>query len=96
MSTYLPKDHPLRCASCGDHATTTVVLEGFRTPACLRHFNVWRTPDFADRTSRGGALTEDEQWLQDVLDKGGLGGTDEENRRLARILAARTAPDGDA
>lgn len=42
----LPKDHPLRCASCGDQATTTILLEGFRTPVCLRHYNVWRTPTF--------------------------------------------------
>lgn len=45
----LPKNHPLRCASCGDRATTTIVLEGFRTPVCLRHYNVWKTPAFAEQ-----------------------------------------------
>lgn len=44
--TPLPKTYVLRCASCGDRATTTVLLEGFTTPVCLRHYNVWRTPDF--------------------------------------------------
>ena len=42
----LPTNYALRCASCGDKATTTVVLEGFRTPVCLRHYNVWHTPEF--------------------------------------------------
>lgn len=42
----LPTEHPLRCASCGERATTTVILEGFRAPVCLRHYNIWRTPDF--------------------------------------------------
>lgn len=42
----LPKSHALRCASCGGRATTTIVLEGFRTPVCLRHYNVWQTPEF--------------------------------------------------
>lgn len=44
----LPKSYPLRCASCGDRATTTTILEGFRTPVCLRHHNVWWTPNFRE------------------------------------------------
>jgi hypothetical protein len=46
MADHLPAEHPVRCASCGDRATTTVVLEGVRVPACLRHYNHWRTPTF--------------------------------------------------
>lgn len=46
----LPPNHPLRCASCGDRATTTVVLEGFLTPVCLRHYSHWRTPHFTERS----------------------------------------------
>lgn len=42
----VPKNTPIRCASCGERATTTIVLEGFRAPVCLRHYNIWVTPNF--------------------------------------------------
>ena len=44
----LPARYVLRCCSCGERATTTIVLEGFVTPVCLRHFNVWKTPEFEE------------------------------------------------
>lgn len=57
---------PLRCASCGDRATTSVMLDGFRVPACLRHYNVWRTPDF-DEVAAPAPVPDDEEqgpgWL---------------------------------
>lgn len=39
----------LRCGSCGEQALHFIVLDGFDVPACLRHLNHWRTPDFAAR-----------------------------------------------
>src|SRR5690348_11418552 len=63
----LPKDHPLRCASCGDRATTTIVLEGFRTPACLRHYNVWRTPTFEQAQPEDVVKAERDKELADYL-----------------------------
>lgn len=38
---------PLRCGSCGDRAIHFIVLDGFDVPACLRHLNVWQTPNFS-------------------------------------------------
>lgn len=32
------------CGSCGEPALTEIILDGEPTPACLRHYNHWRTP----------------------------------------------------
>lgn len=37
----------LRCASCGERAVHFIVLNGFDVPACLRHLNMWESPNFA-------------------------------------------------
>lgn len=74
MPDHLPAEHPVRCASCGDRATTTVVLEGIRVPACLRHYNHWRTPTFdaaperpAPGTDEDGYPTVPEGWSSVVM-----------------------------
>lgn len=38
----------LRCGSCGERALHFIVLYGFDVPACLRHLNVWKSPEFND------------------------------------------------
>jgi hypothetical protein len=44
----------LRCGSCGEQALHFIVLDGFDVPACLRHLNVWKSPDFADADTSDG------------------------------------------
>lgn len=41
----------LRCGSCGEQALHFIVLNGFDVPACLRHLNVWKSPDFATESA---------------------------------------------
>ncbi len=41
-----PDAYPVgSCASCGEPATTRIILDSTETFACLRHFNVWKTPE---------------------------------------------------
>lgn len=45
---------PLRCGSCGEPATTRVTLDSQSVPVCLRHYNVWRTPDYGQAPTDSG------------------------------------------